>query len=487
MRWRLLLAYVMPFVLLLCGCLPLAKEAEQISHSQPEGSSAAATAAPSPTAPLPGELVDYLAQSGDTLPALAARFNTSIEQILRANPDIPPQVTTLPPGLPMQIPAYFLPLLGAPFRMVPDSELVYGPSMIDFDLNGEIRSHPGFLASMTGYVRNRSRTAWEVIELVALDYSLNPRLLITLLEYQSRALTEPAPPEEALRFPLGYKDNQSAGLYRQLLWAAERLSNGYYGWRSGELRDIILSDGLLIRPHPTLNAGTAAVQNLFAGLYGIDDFKHVVGPEGFVETYRQLWGEPFENEIELIPANLQQPELFLPFLPGRVWAFSGGPHFAWGTSLPFGAIDFAPPAMEGGCAPSSEWVAAPTDGVVVRSEDARVLLDLDGDGDEQTGWVLFFFHIAAQNRVAQESVLEQGGLIGHPSCEEGRATGTHFHFARKYNGEWIPAAGTLPIILDGWVVEYGKEAYQGTMRKGSVSVSASSIPSSENRVFYQFP
>jgi LasA protease len=41
---------------------------------------------------------------GDTLPALAAHFNTSVEKIRAANPEIPPIVTTLPPGMPMKIP-----------------------------------------------------------------------------------------------------------------------------------------------------------------------------------------------------------------------------------------------------------------------------------------------------------------------------------------------------------------------------------------------
>src|SRR5689334_5266550 len=37
----------------------------------------------------PGQLVDYTAQDGDTLPALAARFNTTVDQIMKANPIIP--------------------------------------------------------------------------------------------------------------------------------------------------------------------------------------------------------------------------------------------------------------------------------------------------------------------------------------------------------------------------------------------------------------
>src|SRR5690606_9995243 len=48
-------------------------------------------ATPLPTRPAfaPGELVDYTAQTGDTLPALALRFNTSVDEILAANPFIP--------------------------------------------------------------------------------------------------------------------------------------------------------------------------------------------------------------------------------------------------------------------------------------------------------------------------------------------------------------------------------------------------------------
>src|SRR5687768_13268892 len=50
----------------------------------------------------PGELVDYTTQNGDTLPALAARFNTTVEEIREANPIIPLDATTMPPGFPMK-------------------------------------------------------------------------------------------------------------------------------------------------------------------------------------------------------------------------------------------------------------------------------------------------------------------------------------------------------------------------------------------------
>jgi hypothetical protein len=165
-------------------------------------------------------------------------------------------------------------------------------------------------------------------------------------------------------------------------------------------------------------------------------------------------------EIDLIPASLQQPELGLPFVPNSVWDFTGGPHPAWGTSLPFGALDFAPPSEESGCVESKVWFTAPADGVIARSAEATVILDLDGDGDERTGWVLFFFHVA----------------------------GTHIHVARRYNGEWIPAAGLLPFVLDGWVAEYGGTAYEGTLTKGSKVVPAcKGCARADSQIIYTLP
>jgi hypothetical protein len=94
----------------------------------------APTPVPAPTSARPeyppGELVDYIAQNGDTLPALAARFNTTAEEIMAANPIIPQDATTMPPGFPMKIPIYYLPLWGTTFQSIPDHAFVNGPAQI---------------------------------------------------------------------------------------------------------------------------------------------------------------------------------------------------------------------------------------------------------------------------------------------------------------------------------------------------------------------
>ncbi len=433
----------------------------------------------------PGQLFDYVAQTGDTLPALASHFNTTEAEIMEANPSLPASFTTLPPGFPLQIPVYYSPLTGPTFQILPDSEVVYGPTMVDFDLQSEILSRPSFLSDLATFAYRRQRQPWDVIEVLARQYSVNPRLLLTLMEHQTQALTKPFAEGDQATYPMGYIDIEYQGLFWQILLAAERLNEGFYGWRTGTLTEFELVDGMVIRPDPWQNAGTVAVQYFYAGLYGRAQFEQVVSPEGFYQTYLRLWGDPFELGIEHIPANLQQPEMSLPFLPNHVWDFTGGPHSAWGSSLPWGALDFAPPSESEGCVWSDEYAAAPAAGLVVRADESTVVLDLDGDGHEQTGWVLFYFHIAEQDMVAPGTQLEVGDPIGHPSCEGGRSTGTHFHLARRYNGEWIPAGGPLAFEMDGWRAAYGSEPYEGTLTKGSQVVPACPCSTRENQIIYE--
>ena len=112
------------------------------------------------------------------------------------------------------------------------------------------------------------------------------------------------------------------------------------------------------------------------------------------------------------------------------------------------------------------------DGIVARSEFGLIALDLDGDGDERTGWVLVYLHVGTNGRVPSGRSLKAGDSIGYPSCEGGRVTGTHIHISRKYNGEWIPADGPLAFNMEGWVAHNGSVAYAGTLSKGSLIVKA---------------
>jgi murein DD-endopeptidase MepM/ murein hydrolase activator NlpD len=160
------------------------------------------------------------------------------------------------------------------------------------------------------------------------------------------------------------------------------------------------------------------------------------------------------------------PELRLPWESGQTWYLTAGPHGGWNNGSAWAALDFAPPGKIG-CWVAEEWVVAAASGLVVRSEKGVVMQDLDGDGREETGWNLLYMHVATEGRVPVGTMLEQGDQVGHPSCEAGLSTASHVHLARKYNGEWIPADGSLPMILSGWRA-HAIDTYEGTLTKGDV-------------------
>jgi murein DD-endopeptidase MepM/ murein hydrolase activator NlpD len=225
------------------------------------------------------------------------------------------------------------------------------------------------------------------------------------------------------------------------------------------------------------------VQVFFAALLPYAEWERTVGPEGFTQTYAVLFGDPFALELDpLIPTDLTQPKLQLPFEVGKVWSYTGGPHSAWGSGSGWAALDFAPPGNALGCVISDEWVTAAADGLVLRSREGEVLLDLDQDGYEQTGWVLLYMHIESRDRVTVGSQVTAGARIGHPSCEGGVSDGTHAHLARKYNGEWIPADRDLPLDLDGWVSAGTGLEYDGTLERAGVTLEACSCRNDENQV-----
>ncbi len=430
-----------------------------------------------------GTLVPYTAGSGDTLAALAARFNTTVDQILLANPGRIADRTTLAPGLSLLIPASFAPLGGTPFQILPDSQFVNGPARRGQDTRLDLLRLGGYLTAYSEFAEGRVRPAWEIVDHVALAYSVSPRLLLAALEFRTGAATDPAPSADVKLYPLGLPDPLQSGLYSQLRRAAEQLNAGYYGWRSGALLEVQLADGRLSRADAWQNAATVGVQALLGKFLAGEAWEQAVGPQGFAAVYRRLFGDPWLDDFPLMPGGLEQPDWPLPFAEGKVWNLSGGPHPVWGESQPWAALDLAPPANTGGCVDSFEWVQAVAPGVIARSADAAVVLDLDGDGDERTGWNLLYYHVATQDRAPEGRRVAAGDPIGHPSCEGGRATGTHVHVARKYNGEWLPADGAIPFTLSGWMAHNEARPYLGSMTRGDQTATANPISSAATRIW----
>jgi LysM repeat protein len=413
---------------------------------------------------------EYVVQAGDTLGIIAQQYGVSVQALMQANNLSDPNLLDV--GMVLKIPAAQPASAGTSFKIIPDSELVYGPAGVYFDVDDFIESQNGYLAGYAQDVNGVVRSGREIVATVAQNYSVNPRLLLALLEYQSGWVTNPTPFNTS--YPMGMADGNREGLYRQLTWAANALNRGYYLWRVNALSTWILNDGTALDINPTINAGTAAVQYFFSQLGDRTTWEKDTSATGLFLTYYVFFGNPFGYAIEpLVPPGLSQPVMLLPFQAGEAWHFTGGPHGGWDSGSAWAALDFAPADNTSGhCETSPMWTTAAADGLIVRADDGAVIQDLDNDGYEQTGWVVLYMHIAEQDRVQAGEYLFAGERVGHPSCEGGFSNATHMHIARKYNGEWIPADGSLPFNLSGWVSSGTGVEYDGFLSRGSTRVEA---------------
>jgi len=259
------------------------------------------------------------------LRSVAVHFAVVPSDISTAGVALPGESDMLIPGQLLVVPRR-LGVTSPPSELVPDSEIVFSPVASEFNPVAFAANYPGFLNQYKEVVGGQWRPGPEVVALAALGNSVNPRLLLALLEYQSGWLTNPKRPDgDAFRYPLGHIDPQIPGLYRQLTWLANELGNGYYGWRSGTLTELRFIDGTTLRIAPELNAGTVALQWYFAQRLTGDAWEQALSPQGFPATYTALFGDPMAYQHPLFEPGIKQPEMILPFLPGHIWAFTGGP------------------------------------------------------------------------------------------------------------------------------------------------------------------
>ena len=441
---------------------PAATPAPAVTRTYP-------TRAPVGQAPTPdpargvsaGQQVDtYVVTWGDTLASIALKYGTTVEALLALNGLT--DADHVAAGTRLQVPVT-PDVTGPATKLIPDSELVYGPAARDFVVAEFVAPYGGYLPAYSEEAEGAWRSGPEIVQLVADHYSVNPRLLLALLELKSGWVTNPNPPNTV--YPMGSYDPWRTGLYKQLAWTADQLNVGYYGWRERGLATAQLADARVLLPDG-LNAGTAGLEYFLALGTGLDAWRQLVGQDGFPAVYARFFGDPFAYAFEpLVPAGLSQPPLVVPWASGT-WYYTGGPHGGWGDGGAWAALDFVSPQSGYGCSPAPEWVTASAAGLVVRSGDGQVVIDLDGDGFEGTGWTLHYSHLATDGRVAAGTPVNAGDPLGHPSCEGGYSEATHVHFARRYNGEWISAVGPVPFDLSGWIAASLGQSYDGTLARG---------------------
>ncbi|NTV37335.1 MAG: LysM peptidoglycan-binding domain-containing protein, partial [Anaerolineaceae bacterium] len=124
--------------------------------------------------------VIYTSQAGDYLQAVAARFGVKPEDI-KSGDEIPTD-GLITPGQVLIIPDV-LDIHTSTTRVLPDSEVVFSPSALDFNTQEFVNEAGGYLKDYKEYLSSGWANGAQVINRVAIENSINPRILLALVEY----------------------------------------------------------------------------------------------------------------------------------------------------------------------------------------------------------------------------------------------------------------------------------------------------------------
>lgn len=449
---------------------------------------------PNATTPFLDIPTSHIVQSGDTLSGIASSYGVTLDALLSVNTSLDPNILSIGQEITLpDVPEQYTPN----FKILPDSRLIRAPGSRNFDIYSFIATQPGYIRNATDIVElsiengarfPQTETAAQVVDRVAREYSVDARILLAVLEFRSGWLSNPQPLDSLLTRPIvsAATSPTGEGLYKQLSWVANELNHGYYGWKYRSLSTLTFADGTRYLFNPELNPATISVQYMLS-LDGTQQsvWQNEVNLNGLYSIYVQYFGNPFADAVEpLVPANIQQPILTLPFEAGVEWLYTGGPHGGWGSGSAWSSLDFAPSEERTDglfCYIADSWLTAVAPGIVARAGEGVLVLDLDGDGDESTGWSIMYLHLASEG-LAQEGIrVNTGDRLARPSCAGGFSSATHVHISRRFNGEWLPADcqsclpsnPVPPFVMGGWTtIGLEGQYYQGFMQNGATQIQA---------------
>jgi len=369
--------------------------------------------------------------------------------------------------------------------IISDDRFIMG-SELPLDLHDFLSQQSKSLSTVqVGACDGQLWTLAEQLEFFGHFYGVDPRVVLTLLELKSGLLSNPEPDDETLQWAIGHRDVQYAGLSRQIEWAVEGLTAGFYAHYYGEPDlEITFADGTRRPASSGINAGTYALQRFLALDTTPEKWARLVGrgPGSFYEVYQRFFGTPIGPQVTAVslqgfPTSL---ELRLPWRMREEWYFWSGPHRTNRSDWAWAAVDWGPENIW--CSPSSNRtsgtpVMAARGGTVVyaRCNFVRV--------DHGSGWSIGYFHLDNIQVHTSQSV-STGSVLGYPSCLVGQSCGwtgssdrPHVHFDIRYNNVRQPIDGT---VISGWRINDGSSERSGTMTRGSQTISRGQKVPSDN-------
>lgn len=341
-------------------------------------------------------------------------------------------------------------------RFLSMDELVYAPDFDSVAIQNYLTAAGGDLADVSLYVDGRRYPFAEALIGQTLYYSVSPKIILALIEYQADLVTQPNQPSERYTWAVGYagESGRFAGFGAQLRWATREL---FYARRDLPTRPALrFADGEVAAPAYLSNA-QYVVARLLAPTIRSDRLD--VALWQFNDTYERLFGGlPVQVPVGTTPPAILQWPLQQP-VPISSFFDHGGPFLTrdtaagivtyWGNTET--DMAFAYNGHDGW-----DYAAAPPDlvlaaaagtvifaGIADDNCDTRAVIVDHGDDLRTLYWHLSEITVDVGQPVTAGAQL---GVVGNTGCSKG----PHLHFGVQYRGVGIDPYGWCSNTPDPW-------------------------------------
>ena len=305
---------------------------------------------------------------------------------------------------------------------IPEEIIIYTPNeMLSFNIENYFEKNSPHLLPYAEIISHWSGYT-----------SISPKIIITLIEQQTKLISTNQFSNELLQKPLSTLSTQS-GFSAQVRDVASQIATRYYQLQKSK------------------NEATSKTIHIESEESNISVNTH------FIQKYQQLFPKTNrESKIQISMGAVPPVNQFqLPYHINNAWYIGGTHNTSGGDYPPYSSLDMY---IGGGWGTdtSNIWVVAASEGTVVKHSSCSV------EVISSNGWSTSYYHLDNIQYNTNDSITENAHLANYADnesqalCQGGFSTGPHVHFSLKNNGRYSDLNG---VKLSGFTVHTGRYSY----------------------------
>jgi murein DD-endopeptidase MepM/ murein hydrolase activator NlpD len=343
-------------------------------------------------------------------------------------------------------------------RFLTLDEIVYAPAFDSDAIERFLQDTDGNLPNLKVTVDGRRYPFSVALLGQTLYYSVSPKIILALIEYQSNLVTQAGLPDDRYRWAVGYRGESGrfAGMNAQIRWAVREL---FYARRDLLVRPpLTYADGVTLDAPSALDDAQYVMARVLAPT--IPSGQIMVALTQYADVYVRLFGalEQSVSPVRVPPAMLHRP--LASIKPVTSFFDHEGPFLTRNTSdgvtTYWGFVETNTSAFAYDGHDGWDYAAAPPDPVLAAADGKVIFAGIADDGcntraviiDHDNDIRTLYWHLS-QVSVEVGQPIKTGetiGIVGNTGCSKG----PHLHFGVHHRGVSIDPYGWCGRDPDPW-------------------------------------